>query len=274
MSKLSIYQKSWNDLVFEGKNQAYGAYQLRRDASKTTTFAFAFGLLFVASLFAVATLLSSFGTKPIGENELLVLTNDSIHVTKIDYPKHPDIPTVKPIKSAKKPAVEVTTERLLKDPVTTEASQATDVSKNTDVKPNATTTDNASAAGTQTTTDSPTAGTATTIIEIPDNTPKVAATLDKMPAFPGGIEQFYKYVGKNFNNPETDEFKTLKVYVSFVIEKDGSMTDIQVKRDPGYGLGKEAIRVLKSLKTKWEPGVLYGKPVRTAYNLPITVQIQ
>jgi protein TonB len=51
------------------------------------------------------------------------------------------------------------------------------------------------------------------------------------------------------------------------------MTDIQVKRDPGYGLGKEAIRVLKSLKTKWAPGMIDGKAVRTAYNLPITVQM-
>ena len=65
----------------------------------------------------------------------------------------------------------------------------------------------------------------------------------------------------------------MKVYVSFVIEKDGSMTDIQVKRDPGYGMGKEAIRVLKSLKTKWSPGMIGSKAVRTAYNLPITVQM-
>ncbi|MNT81451.1 Gram-negative bacterial tonB protein [compost metagenome] len=61
--------------------------------------------------------------------------------------------------------------------------------------------------------------------------------------------------------------------MSFVIEKDGSMTDIQVKKDPGYGLGKEAVRVLKSLKTKWSPGMMQGKAVRTAYNLPITIQI-
>jgi protein TonB len=58
-----------------------------------------------------------------------------------------------------------------------------------------------------------------------------------------------------------------------VIEKDGSMTNIHVKRDPGYGLGKEAIRVLKSLRTKWTPGIINSKPVRTAYDLPITVQM-
>jgi protein TonB len=65
----------------------------------------------------------------------------------------------------------------------------------------------------------------------------------------------------------------MRILVSFVVEKDGSMTDIQVKRDPGYGLGKEAIRVLKSLKTKWVPGMIGTKPVRTSYSLPITVQM-
>jgi protein TonB len=49
------------------------------------------------------------------------------------------------------------------------------------------------------------------------------------------------------------------------------MTDIKVIKDPGYGMGKEAIRVLKSLKTKWTPGIINSKPVRTSYNLPISV---
>lgn len=272
MSKVSIYQKSWNDLVFEGKNKEYGAYQLRQEASRTTSFAFLFGLLFVASLFGVATLLSSFGNKPMAENDLPTLANDSIHITKIEYPKHPEMPRIQPKKPDSKPA-EVTTERLLKDPIVTEASQAQDVSKNSDVKPNTTTVDTGSS-GTTAATTTTTTGTATTTVEIPDNTVKVAATLDKMPELEGGLETLYKHVKRNFNNPETDEVRILKVYVSFVIEKDGSMTDIQVKRDPGYGLAKEAIRVLKSFKTKWEPGMLNGKPVRTAYNLPITVQIQ
>ncbi|MDR6967783.1 hypothetical protein J2X31_001795 [Flavobacterium arsenatis] len=53
-----------------------------------------------------------------------------------------------------------------------------------------------------------------------------------------------------------------------------SFGDIRVPRNPGYGLDKEAIRVLKSLKIKWEPGMIGGKPVRTAYNLPINVQLR
>jgi protein TonB len=52
------------------------------------------------------------------------------------------------------------------------------------------------------------------------------------------------------------------------------MTNIEVLQNPGYGLDREAIRVLKSLKTKWTPGILKGKPVRTSYNLPIVIQQQ
>jgi outer membrane biosynthesis protein TonB len=270
MSKLSIYQKSWNDLVFEGRNKEYGAYQLRQDASKTTTFAFLLGLLFIASLFALMALLSSFN-KPMGNNEAPLFPNDTlVHVTKIEFPKPPAQPRIQP-RTENKPA-ETSTERLLKDPIITEASQANNVSRNTDVKPNTTTSETGtSGTATATTTTSSTGTTETT--EVPDNTVRIGATLDKMPELEGGLETLYKHVKKNFNNPETDEAKILKVYVSFVIEKDGSMTDIQVKRDPGYGLAKEAIRVLKSFKTRWEPGILNGKPVRTAYNLPITVQI-
>ena len=85
------------------------------------------------------------------------------------------------------------------------------------------------------------------------------------------MDKFYKYVAKNFRSPETDNDIAIRVLVSFVIEKDGSMTDIRVPRNPGYGLDKEAIRVLKSLKIKWSPGMIKGKPVRTAYSLPINV---
>ncbi|MNG07544.1 Gram-negative bacterial tonB protein [compost metagenome] len=106
------------------------------------------------------------------------------------------------------------------------------------------------------------------------NDPVNTAVLDKMPEFPGGMAKFYTYVGNNFQKPELDAEKTLRVYVSFVIERDGSITDITVIKDPGYGLGKEAIRVLKSIKAKWTPGILNGKTVRTAYNLPITIKTE
>ena len=95
-------------------------------------------------------------------------------------------------------------------------------------------------------------------------------TVDKLPEYPGGIQAFYTYIGTNFEKLEVEE--TISVIVAFVIEKDGSMTDIRVLRSAAPGIDREAIRVLKSSRTKWKPGIKDGKPVRTEYKLPIKVK--
>lgn len=94
--------------------------------------------------------------------------------------------------------------------------------------------------------------------------------LEIKPEFPGGIEKFYAFVGKNYQAPEEEGLKG-KIYITFIVEKDGSLSDFKVLRDIGYGTGKEAIRVLK-LCPNWKPGKINNKPVRTLYTLPITIQ--
>ncbi|PKB17068.1 M56 family metallopeptidase [Flavobacterium sp. 5] len=103
-----------------------------------------------------------------------------------------------------------------------------------------------------------------------DDTVRSIAGLEQKPEFPGGIEQFYKFVGENYKAPEEEGLKG-KVYVTFVVEKDGSLSELKVIRDIGYGTGEEAIRVLK-LCPNWNPGKIKNKPVRTLYSLPITIQ--
>jgi len=98
--------------------------------------------------------------------------------------------------------------------------------------------------------------------------------LDVKPEYPGGNQAFYKYINMNFRTPEVNEDIMAKVYVSFVIEKDGTMSSIKILRDPGYGMGKEAERVLLSCKEKWSPGLKNGVPVRVSYNLPITINVK
>lgn len=88
------------------------------------------------------------------------------------------------------------------------------------------------------------------------------------PTFPGGMQAFYDFVGKNYKAPE-ENIKG-KVFIQFVIEKDGSLTDIKSVRDIGHGTGEEAIRVLK-LSPKWIPGEQDGKKVRVQYSLPISI---
>jgi hypothetical protein len=101
----------------------------------------------------------------------------------------------------------------------------------------------------------------------------VLADVEKLPEFPGGLTKFYKFIGENFKmSAEANKIKIEgKAYMQFIIEKDGSLSDIKTIKDPGYGLGDEAIRVLK-LSPKWTAATQEGKAVRVMYSLPITFQ--
>ncbi len=100
----------------------------------------------------------------------------------------------------------------------------------------------------------------------------VLAEVEKSPEFPGGMTEFYKFIGKNFKIPLEARKNNIegKVYMRFVIEKDGSLSDVTTLKDLGYGIGNEAIRVLK-LSPKWTAATLQGKAVRVMYTLPIMV---
>lgn len=106
--------------------------------------------------------------------------------------------------------------------------------------------------------------------EVSDQNLYNTAGLDVKPQFPGGIEEFYKFVGQNYKAPKVQGLKG-KVYVTFIIEIDGSITDVKIIRDIGYGSGEEAVRVLKN-SPRWLPGEQNGRKVRVLYSLPITIQ--
>lgn len=98
-----------------------------------------------------------------------------------------------------------------------------------------------------------------------------SAGVEFLPEYPGGIGKFYQFIGDNYKTPTAVDFLGGKVYVSFIIEKDGSVNDIKVLKDVAFGTGKEAIRVLE-LCPKWTPGRQNGKNVRCSYSLPISLQ--
>jgi protein TonB len=274
MSKLNLYETSWTDIVFENRNKEYGAYHLRQENAKTSLFA----------LFIGASLLTAAVSIPMVYNYL----NPEHRITTII----PDLPPVEvsafdpivpietkpeeaPMPKVTQPITEnIITQQQLTNPIITHPTEATTepIATNEALKnitDNSTANTGGTGVGTGTSTGT---GTGVDAPSVPNNTIMNSAVLDKKPEFPGGINKFYTYVGNNFEKPELDSEMAIRVSVSFVIEKDGSMTDIRVIKDPGYGLGAEAIRVLKSLKTKWSPGILDGKAVRTSYNLPITIQ--
>lgn len=99
----------------------------------------------------------------------------------------------------------------------------------------------------------------------------IFVVVEKDPEFPGGMEALYQFIAANIKWPCKDcECHSNKVYVTFVVEKDGSITNAKVLRDvcPNYGFGDEALRVV-NLMPKWKPGLQRGKPVRVQFNLPI-----
>ena len=97
-----------------------------------------------------------------------------------------------------------------------------------------------------------------------------ATGIEVLPVFPGGIKEFYQFIGKNYKVPDVPGLKG-KIYISFVIEKDGSLTNIKILRDIGYGTGIEAVRVL-NLSPKWTPAEQNQRTVRCSYVLPLSIE--
>jgi hypothetical protein len=95
-------------------------------------------------------------------------------------------------------------------------------------------------------------------------------SIETAPMWPGGVQKFYEYIAKNYRTPYVEGLRG-KVIVSFIVDTDGSLVNLMIVKDLGYGTGKEAIRVLKKCP-KWTPGMQNGKPVRCEYTLPITIQ--
>lgn len=99
--------------------------------------------------------------------------------------------------------------------------------------------------------------------------------VEEMPSFPGGEQKLMEYVGKNVKYPQIARESGIKgrVFVSFVVEPDGSVSNVKVLRGIGGGCDEEAMRVVKSMP-KWKPGKQRGKAVRVSYMLPVNFQLQ
>ncbi|PZX92969.1 hypothetical protein DOS84_13965 [Flavobacterium aquariorum] len=272
MSKSNIFETSWINLVFENRNKEYGAYHLRQENTKTSFFALFMGVSLLTAVISIPMVYNYLNP----EHRIPSLVPDLPPVVVVDFTPYvpPQAKVEEPMPEIKKPIKQnINTDLQLINPqiVHPDAATPKDIASNIDLKTNPS--DNTSGVAGSGVGTTPSTGTAVSSSpSITENTILTSNMVDKMPEFPGGIKKFYTYVGNNFEKPEIDSENAIRVSVSFVIEKDGSMTDIKILKDPGYGLGAEAIRVLKSLRTKWSPGMFEGKAVRTSYNLPITIQ--
>ncbi len=259
--KLDLLNSQWLEIVFEGRNKKYGAYELRKSNSKTSTKAFIIGAIvfaFLVSLPMLAKLIPDTSDDDASLDKKIV----TVKLPPKEKPKEnlpppppppPKVDQVKFVKPVVAKAEEVVEEPPKIKEIVDKKLGAETIKGDPDAE----------------LTVEPVGNGPKDVVE-EDNNIYNTAGIELKPDFPGGMEKFYKYVGKNYQVPEEEGLKG-KVFVSFVVEKDGSLTDIKVIRDIGYGTGKEAIRVLKSCP-KWNPGEQNGKKVRVLYSLPISIQ--
>ncbi|MES2485887.1 MAG: energy transducer TonB [Bacteroidota bacterium] len=271
----SLFDKGWIDMVFEGRNKKYGAYQLRSENPKVTMIALLIGALFFTAVVAAPYIYGKVKNNmdktevkekeiiqvvDIPDEEIVELPPEPPKVEQVQAPKSlVEEVKFKPLEAAKKEEIKEEAINIddLKDKNPSNQNKEADLSAG-DINIGAY------------------AGDLDKGVEPKgeDDGVYVGATLQVKPDFPGGINAFRKFVGDNFRTPDLDRDMDLKIHVSFVVEKDGSLTAIKILKDPGYGAGKEAERVLKSLKTKWSPGEQNGKKVRSSFTMPITIRVK
>lgn len=104
---------------------------------------------------------------------------------------------------------------------------------------------------------------------------QIFVVVESMPEFPGGYDALMKYLSENIKYPSLAKEMGIKgrVFLSFVVEKDGSVTDVRVLRGIGGGCDEEAVRVVENMP-KWKPGTQRNNPVRVQFNLPVKFTLQ
>ncbi len=104
---------------------------------------------------------------------------------------------------------------------------------------------------------------------------EIFTIVEEMPSFPGGEAKLFEYLGKNIKYPQIAKEAGISgiVYVTFVVDANGNITEVQVLRGIGGGCDEEAVRVVKNMP-KWTPGKQRGKAVKVRYNLPIRFSLK
>lgn len=264
--KLDIFKRQWLDLVFEGRNKSYGAYELRKDNPKTSIRALIGGSLVFALALSTPLLLDMIPDSDEAKNTL----DEKVVLVNMDKPKENIPPPPKPPEPPKPKIDEV---KFVKPKVVEAKKVVEEIKTIEELKDkNIAAKDQKGDKDAEIVIDQPT-GEGDKDAEIVDNNVYSSAGIEVQPEFPGGSAGFSKYVQKNYRTPEVDQDLKGRVFVEFVVEKDGSLTDIKVIRDLGFGTGAEAIRMLRNAP-RWKPGVQNGKTIRVRYSLPIMLDIK
>ncbi|MDN5284733.1 MAG: TonB family protein [Mucilaginibacter sp.] len=266
-SKLDILDQKWIDVVFSSRNKAYGAYELRRDNSKNTSRALIIAIIVFVFVVALPTIINKIqGFIPKADQKVKITDVVLLPPPPVDQTKKPPPPPPEPPKPKvdqvrfPPPVVKPDNEVKEKDPPTVKELQVADPGqKDQKGDPNA-----------DIRIDEPVGNSdIKQVVEADPN--QIFTSVEQIPEFPGGLDKFGAYLSKSIRYPAVarENGTQGRVIVTFVVERDGSLTDIKVTRGIGSGCDEEAVRVLKN-SPKWKPGIQNGRPVRVQYSVPIS----
>ncbi|CAN5415105.1 energy transducer TonB [soil metagenome] len=264
-----LFSPSWDDatnpdrteIVFENRNKAYGAYLLRKGYNKTAANA----LLISVAVFTLAIctpviirLLSKSEKETIDRTtEVTVELKEPPPLDKNEPPPPPPPPPPPTIETVKfTPPVVVDREVEEEQPPPQEKLSDTNVGVVTQE-------------GEEGATELPTEP-----VVDPDEG-KIFTYVEEMPTFPGGEAEFYGYLKKNIKYPPMARENGIqgKVYISFVVDKDGNIKDVKMARGIGGGCDEEALRVIRNMPS-WKPGKQNGRSVAVSYTVPVNFTLQ
>ncbi|WEK20948.1 MAG: TonB family protein [Candidatus Pedobacter colombiensis] len=268
-SKIDLFGNEWLDVVFDQKNKSYGAYALRRESSSNTSRA-----LFIAGTLFILLFLSPKIISLIKGNHSIEDTPEKITPVALQPPP-PINPEITPPPAAVEPPPAKQNQIKFPPPIVVEDNKVIDtdpVQVKDLANANPGQKDVLGVPDGNIVIDGPQGKGPVGAVATEDNTIyDVFVSLEVQPTFPGGMDKFYKYLSKSIRYPAMAQENNIqgKVFLSFIIEKNGTLTDIKVERKLGYGTDEEAVRVL-SASPKWIAGVQNGKFVRVKYNIPIS----
>jgi len=263
------------DIVFEGRNKEYGAYDLRKSYSKRITYAL-IGTVIICLLLFIGAFIANSKKKTAGP----VLVQDvELQNVQQQEEKKPEPPPPPPPPKQEPPKVEITKftpPKIVKDEEVKKEDEIKEVEKLEDTKVGTFNQQGTKDEGIQMAPVDPGPGTAPAPKTDDEDYNKVFTVVQIPAEYPGGIAAWNRYLERNLNSSVPVDNGAppgqYKVVLSFIVDKNGNISDINAENDPGYGTKEEAIRVLKK-GGGWKPAVQNGRNVIYRHRQAITFQV-
>ena len=282
MAKIDLYDPKWVDMVFAGKNKEYGAYQLRKGTSGRNIKALLI-LIIAAALVGGFLAWKVIEQKQAEEQqaymeamELAKLQEQAKKEKKKPEPIKPKVEQKKEIPVARE-TQKFTAPVIKKDELVKEEKQVKQMDQLDDKV--AVGTENKEGVKDRTVeavrNDIAVAAPPPPPAPKPEVANKVFDVVEEMPSFPGGQGALMAFLSSNIKYPVVAQENGVqgRVIVGFVVEKDGSISDVKVMRSVDPSLDREAQRVVKAMP-KWKPGKQNGSAVRVKYTVPVVFRLQ